>query len=61
MKIEHMIAHRVGNKSRGEGVGFSTKEIDATSLGDVLNKLFCKSFKTDDFYYFDGEYDLCTM
>lgn len=58
MKIEHMIAHRVGNKSRGEGVGFSTKEIDATCFADVLDKLFSRSFKTDDYYYFDGEYDL---
>jgi len=53
-----MIAHRVGNKSRGEGVGFSTKEIDAASFADVLNKLLSKSFKTDDYYYFDGDYDL---
>ena len=60
MKISHMIAHRVGNKFRGEGVGFSTKEIDATLLTEVLGRLFDKSFRTDDYYYFDGDYDLET-
>lgn len=60
MKISHMIAHRVGNKLRGEGVGFSAKEIDATLLTEVLGRLFNKSFGADDYYYFDGDYDIET-
>lgn len=53
-----MIAHRVGNKLRGEGVGFSAREIDATPLTDVLGRLFKKSFVTNDYYYFEGDYDM---
>lgn len=60
MRISNMIAHRVGNKLRGDGVGFSSKEIDATPFTDMFDKLFCKFFKMDDLYYFDGYHDLDT-
>ena len=58
MRISHMIAHRVGNKLRGEGVGFSSKEIDALPFTDMFEKLFCKTFKSDDFYFFNGNHDI---
>ena len=53
-----MIAHRVGNKLRGDGVGFSAKEIDATPLTEVLGRLLNKSFGSDDYYYFNGDHDI---
>ncbi len=56
--IKHIIAHRVGNKLRGEGVGFSSKEMDSEVLSSDLLRLIDKSFKGDDFYHFYGEYDL---
>ena len=58
--IEHIIAHRVGNKLRGEGVGFSSKEMDSEVLSSDLLHLIDKSFKGEDFFHFYGEYDLDT-
>ena len=53
-----MIAHRVGNKLRGEGVGFSNREIDTVPIANVLSGLIQKSFKNEDLYFFATEYDL---
>ncbi len=53
-----MIAHRVGNKLRGEGVGFSNREIDTAPIANALVGLIQKSFKNEDLYFFAAEYDL---
>ena len=54
-KIKHVIAHRVGNKLRGEGVGFSSKEMEVNGISDALIQLIDKSFKTNDYYHFSGD------
>lgn len=60
VKIRHIIAHRVGNKQRGEGVGFSAKEIESSTVSDALIRLINKSFKGNDFYHFTTNLDLGT-
>lgn len=57
-KIKRIIAHRVGNRQRGEGVDFSSEEMEAAGISDVLSRLIEKSFKGDDFYHFSADYDL---
>ena len=56
--IKHIIAHRVGNKLRGEGVGFSSKEMEVQGISDVLIRLLDKSFKGTDYYHFSGDLDV---
>ena len=58
MIIKQMIAHRVGNKLRGEGVGFSNREIGTAPIANSLSGLIQKSFKNEDLYFFAAEYDL---
>jgi len=50
--IRKMIVHHVGNKSNGEGVGFSSRELAFDAIEEDLVKLILKSFKTDDLYHF---------
>lgn len=47
-----MIVHHVGNKSNGEGVGFSSRELIFDTIENDLVKLILKSFKEDDLYHF---------
>lgn len=56
--IKHVIAHRVGNKLRGEGVGFSSKEMEVQGISDVLTQLIDKSFKGNDYYHFSGDLEV---
>ncbi len=51
-QIRKMIVHHVGNKSNGEGVGFSSNELAFDAIEGDLVKLILKSFKTDDLYHF---------
>lgn len=50
--IKKMIVHHVGNKSNGEGVGFSSSELTFDIIENDLVRLILKSFKTDDLYHF---------
>ena len=56
--IKHVIAHRVGNKLRGEGVGFSSKEMEVQGISDVLTRLIGKSFKGNDYYHFSDDLEV---
>lgn len=56
--IKHVIAHRVGNKLRGEGVGFSSKEMEVQGISDALSRLIDKSFKGNDYYHFSGDLEV---
>lgn len=47
-----MIVHHVGNKSNGEGVGFSDSELDFASIEQELLKLVERSFNLNDLYHF---------
>lgn len=47
-----MIVHHVGNKSNGEGVGFSDSELDFASIEPELLKLVERSFNLNDLYHF---------
>lgn len=47
-----MIVHHVGNKSNGEGVGFSDGELDFASIEPELLKLIEHSFNLNDLYHF---------
>lgn len=55
-----MIVHHVGNKSNGEGVGFSEQELDFSSIEQELLKLVERSFNQDDLYrfYYEGTVEL---
>ncbi len=47
-----MIVHHVGNKSKGEGVGFSSDELIFDTIKSDLVKLIIKSFNENDLYHF---------
>ena len=55
-----MIVHHIGNKTNGEGVGFSEKELGFTSIEPELLKLIEKSFNLNDLYhfYYEGTVEL---
>ena len=59
-RITHMIVHHVGNKSNGEGVGFSERELDFSSIEPELLKLVERSFNQKDLYhfYYEGTVEL---
>ena len=40
--IEKMIVHHVGNKSNGEGVGFSEKNVNLEGIEQDIKKLLRK-------------------
>lgn len=50
--IEKMIVHHVGNKSNGEGVGFSEKNVNLEGIEQDIKKLLRKSFEMDDLFRF---------
>ena len=50
--IEKMIVHHVGNKSNGEGVGFSEKNVNLEGIEQDIKKLLRKSFEMDDLILF---------
>ena len=58
--IEKMIVHHVGNKSNGEGVGFSEKNVNLEGIEQDIKKLLRKSFEMDDLFrfYFESTIDL---
>ena len=58
--IENIIVHKVGNKTREEGVVFSNNilELQGDMLKDLLLKFFLSPFKNDDFYSFFHETDV---
>lgn len=58
--VTHMIVHHIGNKSNGEGVGFSREELNFKTIELELLKLIERSFNNDDFYhfYYEGTVDL---
>lgn len=47
-----MVVHHIGNKSNGEGVGFSDSELDFASIEPELLKLVERSFNLNDLYHF---------
>lgn len=51
-RIAHMIVHHVGNKSNGEGVGFSDSELVFAPIEPELLKLVERSFNLNDLYHF---------
>lgn len=51
-KIAHMVVHHVGNKSNGEGVGFSDSELGFAPIELELKKLVEHSFNMNDLYHF---------
>lgn len=51
-KVTHMIVHHIGNKSNGEGVGFSREELNFKAIEPELLKLIERSFNHDDLYHF---------
>ena len=51
-KVTHMIVHHIGNKSNGEGVGFSHEELDYKGIEKDLLKLVDRSFNLSDLYHF---------
>ena len=55
-----MIVHHIGNKTNGEGVGFSERELDFSMIEPELLKLIEKSFNMDDLYhfYYEGTVEL---
>lgn len=55
-----MIVHHVGNKSNGEGVGFSEKNVNLEGIEQDIKKLLRKSFEMDDLFrfYFESTIDL---
>ncbi|MCR5038662.1 MAG: nucleoid-associated protein [Bacteroidales bacterium] len=59
-KVTHMIVHHIGNKSNGEGVGFSREELNFKAIEPELLKLIERSFNHDDLYhfYYEGTVDL---
>ncbi len=58
--IHQMVVHKVGNKSRDEGVRISQTryEVPSEEVRDTLLKYFLTSFKFDMFYRFHHETDL---
>ena len=55
-----MIVHHIGNKSNGEGIGFSEQEINFKGLEPQLLKLMEKSFNLNDLhhFYYEGSVEL---
>ena len=58
--IRHMVVHHVGNKSNGEGVGFSNQETDYSGIESEFLKVIEHSFNLNDLYhfYYEGTVDL---
>lgn len=58
--VTHMVVHHIGNKSNGEGVGFSNEELDYKSIEPELLKLMENSFDLNDYYhfYYEGTVEL---
>lgn len=59
-KIEQMVAHHVGNKTTGDGVGFGLNLIPLEDIESDIIALIQKSFDLGDFYhfYFESTVDL---
>lgn len=55
-----MIVHHIGNKSNGEGIGFSEQELNFKGLEPQLLKLMEKSFNLNDLhhFYYEGSVEL---
>lgn len=43
--IEKMIVHHVGNKSNGEGVGFSEKNVNLEGIEQDINNTSVNSYR----------------
>lgn len=59
-RVEHMVVHHVGNKSNGEGIGFSHQELSFKTIEQELLRLIEKSFSLNDLYhfYYEGTVEL---
>ncbi|WP_026462638.1 nucleoid-associated protein [Adhaeribacter aquaticus] len=59
VKLEHLILHKVGNKSREEGIRFSKDELKLDGfVKDLLLKYFLSPFKSDEYFNLHHESDI---
>ncbi|RDC61794.1 nucleoid-associated protein [Adhaeribacter pallidiroseus] len=59
VKLEHIILHKVGNKSRDESIQFSKKPLDLDStVKDLLQRYFLSPFKSEAYYNLYHESDI---
>jgi len=59
-KLQNIIVHKVGNKTRDEGIRFSNNYLitEGDILKELLLKYFLSPFKSDSFYRFYHETDI---